>query len=170
MKFSEENNKLAQTIVDNSLTKVCGKDAKLTDNTLIVSPIAIARTIIEDEFDDRNLAKVLRKEFTNLDIREFSNEESFKMQILEELNKFDNVILFSYNAVTSPKQVEFINAVLEAKEEVTVISLKGPMDFNKYQNLNNYLCLYEYTPNSIRTVVKYFKGEVTPLGKLPIKL
>ena len=56
------------------------------------------------------------------------------------------------------------------KQEVTVISLKGPMDFNKYNNLNNYLCLYEYTPNSIRTVVKYLKKELTPKGKLTIKL
>ena len=44
------------------------------------------------------------------------------------------------------------------------------MDFNKYNNLNNYLCLYEYTPNSIRTVVKYLKKELTPKGKLTIKL
>ena len=170
MQFSEENNKLAQKIVDHSLTKVCGSDVHLTNKTLVVAPIAVAKTIIEDEFDDRNLAKVLRKEFSNLDVREFSNDEEFKNQILNEIDNFDNVILFSYNAVTSPKQVEFINAVLTKKENTTVISLKGPMDYNKYQNLNNYLCLYEYTPNSIRTVVKYLKGEVTPLGKLPIKL
>ena len=44
------------------------------------------------------------------------------------------------------------------------------MDYNKYQNLNNYLCLYEYTPNSIRTVVKYLKGKLKPVGKLTIKL
>ena len=84
--------------------------------------------------------------------------------------KYDNVIIFSYNAATSVKQVEFINAVLANKKEVTVISLKGPMDFNKYNNLNNYLCLYEYTPNSIRTVVKYLKQELEPVGKLTIKL
>ena len=80
------------------------------------------------------------------------------------------MVIFSYNAATSPKQVEFINAVLAKKQEVTVISLKGPMDFNKYNNLNNYLCLYEYTPNSIRTVVKYLKKEILPKGKLTIKL
>ena len=170
MKYSEENNKLAQEIVDHSLTKVCGKDAILTSKTLVVSPIAVAKTIIEDEFDDRNLAKVLRKEFKDLDVREFSNDEEFKNQILKEVNNFDNIILFSYNAATSPKQVSFINAVLEVNNNTTVISLKGPMDYNKYQNLNNYLCLYEYTPNSIRTVVKYLKGELSPLGKLPIKL
>ena len=170
MKYSEENNKLSQEIVDHSLTKVCGSDAKLTKKTLVVAPIAVARTIIEDEFDDRNLAKVLRKEFNDLDVREFSNEDSFKEQILSELNNFDNLILFSYNAATSPKQVSFINAVLALNHNTTVISLKGPMDYHKYQNLHNYLCLYEYTPNSIRTVVKYLKGELSPLGKLPIKL
>ena len=170
MKFSDENKQLAQKIVDNSLTKVCGTDAILTSNTLVVAPIAVAKTIIEDEFDDRNLAKVLRKEFTNVDVLEFASTEEFKEEVLKSLPKYDNVILFSYNAATSPKQVEFINAVLKDKKETTVISLKGPMDYNKYQNLNNYLCLYEYTPNSIRTIVKYFKNELKPLGKLPIKL
>ena len=32
------------------------------------------------------------------------------------------------------------------------------------------MCLYEYTPNSIKTVVKYLKGELEPNGVLPIKL
>ena len=170
MKFSEDNNKLAQTIVDNSLTHIIGNNAKLTDKTLVIAPVAIARTIIEDEFDDRNLAKVLRKEFSNLDVKELVNSDEFKNEIVSNLDKYDNVILFSYNAAVSPKQVEFINAILEKKDETTVISLKGPMDYHKYNNLKNYLCLYEYTPNSIRTVVKYLKNELTPSGKLPMVL
>lgn len=170
MKFSEENNKLAQTIVDNSLTHIKGNNAKLTEHTLVIAPIAMARTIIEDEFDDRNLAKVLRKEFSNLDVRELVSTDEFRNEIVSNLDNYDNVILFSYNAAVSPKQVEFINTVLEKKEETTVISLKGPMDYHKYHNLNNYLCLYEYTPNSIRTVVKYLKNELTPNGKLPVVL
>ena len=170
MKFSEENNNLAQEIVDNSLTMVKGENVNLTPNTLLIAPVAMARTIIEDEFDDRNLAKVLKKEFNNLDVLELLNTEEFKESILNSLNKYDNVVIFSYNAATSPKQVEFINEVLSKKANTTVISLKGPMDFHKYNNLNNYLCLYEYTPNSIRTVVKYLKKELLPKGKLTIKL
>ena len=170
MKFSEANNKLAQEIVDNSLTMVKGENVNLTSNTLLIAPVAMARTIIEDEFDDRNLAKVLKKEFNNLDVLELLNTDEFKESVLNSLENYDNVVIFSYNAATSPKQVEFINAVLAKKQEVTVISLKGPMDFNKYNNLNNYLCLYEYTPNSIRTVVKYLKKEILPKGKLTIKL
>ena len=30
--------------------------------------------------------------------------------------------------------------------------------------------LYEYTPNSVATVIKYLKGELLPAGKLPVKL
>ncbi len=170
MKFSEENNKLAQDIVDNSLTKVIGEDAVITPNTLVIAPVAVAKTIIEDEFDDRNLAKVLKKEFSNLDVRELINSDEFKNQVKSELNLFDNIIIFSYNAATNPKQVEFINSVLEKHNNVTVISLKGPMDYHKYYNLKNYLCLYEYTPNAIRTVTKYLKGNIKPKGKLTIKL
>ena len=170
MKFSEENNHLAQTIVDNSLTYVLGENVVLTPNTLVIAPVAMAKTIIEDEFDDRNLAKVLRKEFEGLDVRELKLTDEFTCDVLSSLEKYDQIILFSYNAATSKKQVEFINSVLAKKENVTVISLKGPMDFNKYNNLKNYLCLYEYTPNSIRTVLKYLKNELLPKGKLTIKL
>ena len=170
MEYNNDNNIKAQEIVDNSLTKVIGSDAKVTDNSLIIAPIAVAKTIIEDEFDDRNLAKVLRKHYPDVDIREYANTVEFKEQVLSDLDRFSNVIIFSYNAVVSPKQVDFINSVLEKKNEVTVISLKGPMDYHKYHNLHNYLCLYEYTPNSIRTVVKYLNGKLKPNGKLTIKL
>ena len=170
MVYSQENNELAQKIVDNSLTLVKGENVKVNNKTLVIAPVALAKTIIEDEFDDRNIAKVLKKEFSDLDVRELVNTTSFKEQVLKDVNNFDQVIVFSYNAATNKDQVSFINQILNIKEKVTVISLKGPMDFNKYNNLHNYLCLYEYTPNSIRTVVKYFKEELTPKGKLTIKL
>ena len=37
LEFSEENNKLAQTIVDNSLTLVKGENVKLTKDTLVIA-------------------------------------------------------------------------------------------------------------------------------------
>ena len=141
----------------------------LDQDTLIIAPVAMAKTIIEDEFDERNLAKVLNKELPNLNVVELVQTNEFKEEILSKLNNYQNVIVFSYNAAVNPWQVSFINDVLK-QINATVISLKGPMDFNKYQNLNNYLCLYEYTPNSIRTVVKYLKKELLPKGKLTIKL
>ncbi len=167
--FSEENNKRAAEIVDNSLTYVLGEEPKLTNKTLVLAPVAQAKTIIEDEFDERNLAKVLKANFNNIDVLEMTSDTSFKQQVLENINNYEQVIVFSYNANVTPWQVALINEIIK-NNKTYVISLKGPFDYHKYENLENYMCLYEYTPNSIRTVVKYFKGELTPKGKLPIKL
>ena len=89
--------------------------------------------------------------------------------VYEEAKKYDQVIVFSYNANVTPWQVEFINDIIK-ENKTFVISLKGPFDYHKYNNLQNYMCLYEYTPNSIKTVVKYLKGDLDPKGVLPIKL
>jgi len=58
--------------------------------------------------------------------------------------------------------------LLETDKEVFVISIKGPIDRGYFKNLKNYSCLYEYTPNSIRTIVKQLKNKITMNGKLPM--
>ena len=167
--FSEEYKMRASEIVDNSLTYVKGEKLVLTNNTLVIAPVAQAKTIIEDEFDERNLAKVLSHNFSDVDIYEMVNEDTFKNDIISKAKNYDQIIVFSYNANVTPWQVEFINKIISTNKTF-VISLKGPFDYHKYNNLENYMCLYEYTPNSIKTVVKYLKGELTPNGVLPIKL
>lgn len=167
--FSEENNKRASEIVDSSLTYVLGEEPKLTNKTLVLAPVAQAKTIIEDEFDERNLAKVLKANFDNLEVLEMTNDETFKVQVLSNIKKYDQVIVFSYNANVTPWQVSLINEIIQSNKTY-VISLKGPFDYHKYVGLENYMCLYEYTPNSIKTVVKYFKGDLQPKGVSPIKL
>lgn len=167
--FSEENNQRAAEIVDQSLTYVLGEKPKLTSKTLVLAPVAQAKTIIEDEFDERNLAKVLKTNFKDLDVLEMTSEDAFKEKILKIVKNYAQVIVFSYNANVTPWQVNLINELIQ-NNKTYVISLKGPFDYHKYVNLENYMCLYEYTPNSIKTVVKYFKGELEPQGVLPIKL
>ena len=169
MNFSDEYKKRASEIVDSSLTHILGDKPVLTDKTLIIAPVAQARTIIEDEFDERNLAKVLAHSFDNIHVYEMVNDETFKNQIILEAKQYDQVIVFSYNANVTPWQVDFINDIIK-DNKTFVISLKGPFEYHKYNNLQNYMCLYEYTPNSIKTVVKYLKGELEPKGVLPIKL
>lgn len=163
-------NSLSSQIVDGSLTLVKGNIPTLSKDTLIVAPKAVARTIIEDEFDDRNLSSVLRKEF-NLDyVYEYSDDLSRQAELLDKVASFKNVIIFSYNAYVNKAQSDFINNVLNINSNAFIFSLKGPMDYRFYNNLNNYMCLYEYTPNSIKTVCNLFKGKITPTGKLPLKV
>ena len=62
---------------------------------------------------------------------------------------------------------ETINKILETDKETYVVSIKGPIDYPYFKNLHNYSCLYEYSPNSIKTIIKQLKGDIILLGKLP---
>ena len=54
-----------QKIVDESFTLIKGKAPYLTDKTLILSSNAKIASIVEDEFDDRNLTNALKNNFVN---------------------------------------------------------------------------------------------------------
>ena len=164
---SNENNELAQEIVDKSITVVKGKEPKLGKNTLVVAPIPTIASLVEESFEIRSLTNALKAKFPNNDIYEFVRTSEFKDFLLKEIEKHDDMIFFSYDASMDATQVEAINALLETNKDIYVVSLKGPMDQSLFKNLKNYMCLYEYTPNSIRAIVKYLNNEIKVEGKLP---
>ena len=118
-------------------------------------------SIVEDEFEERNLKAALAKNFKETPV--YKLEEFSESQI--DVKK--NYIIYSYDVSRNMYQLPIINKILEKCPESFVVSLKGPMDEDLFTNLKNYSCLYEYTPNSIRTVVKELKGELKLLGHLP---
>jgi len=165
---SAEEHGLMQSIVDNSYTLLMGEAPRLTENTLILTSGARVASIAEDEFDDRSLTKSLTASFPNTDILQFSKETGFVDSVLQKAKSYDNIIVYSYDAYNDNVQKELINKLLESEMEVYVVSVKGPIDRSYFKNLKNYACLYEYTPNSIRTVIKQLKNEIGFNGKLPL--
>ena len=162
----EDEHKLMEVIVDNSYTLIKGVAPKLTDNTLIISSKVNVASIVEDEFDTRNLTLMLKKHFNN-EIIEFRKDDAFIKEVLGIANKYDNIIIYSYDAYNDDIQKEVINNLLLSNKDVYVVSLKGPIDEKYFNNLKNYSCLYEYTPNSIKTIIKQLKNEIILNGKLP---
>ena len=96
-----------------------------------------------------------------------SFDENTKI-LLEKIKKEKQIVILSYDVSYNHNQKEIINEILTKYENVYVISFKGPFDQKFFTNLKNYLCLYEYTPNAIITIIKYLKGEIKPEGKLPL--
>ena len=89
--------------------------------------------------------------------------------ILNNIDKYDDCVIITYDAQNYKKQISLFNEIIN-KKETYVISLKGPIDLKHYDNIKNYLCLYEYTPVSINTMVKYVNGMIKPNGVLPVKV
>ena len=155
-------------IVDNSYTLIKGKAPYLTSNTLIISSNAKVGSIVEDEFDDRNLTNALKHNFTNNKVLKFESNDLFKEEVLNIIDDYDNIIFYSYDAYRDEVQKDLINSLLNTLKEVFIVSIKGPIDMKYFNNLKNYACLYEYTPNSIKTIIKQLKGEISLNGKLPL--
>ena len=160
--INEEEHNLMENIVDESYTLILGTEPVLKENSLIISAEVKVASIVEDEFDTRNLTLALKKNLKNIDIVDFSNVS------LENIGNYDNIIIYSYDAYNDEKQLNIINEILKLEKEVFVISLKGPIDKNYFMNLKNYSCLYEYTPNSIKTIIKQLNKKIALNGKLPL--
>ena len=163
----DEEHEIMQCIVDKSYTLILGKEPTLKDNTLIISCNAKVASIVEDEFDERNLTNALIHNFKNTKVLKFVYDRSFINYILDIYKDYENIIIYSYDAYNNDIQKELINTLLEKDIDVFVVSIKGPVDMQYFNNLKNYSCLYEYTPNSIRTIIKQLNKEITLNGILP---
>lgn len=167
-KVKEEEHAVMQAIVDGSYTLVKGNAPKLTEDTLIIAANVRVASIAEDEFDDRNLSGAIKKSFPKNKVLTFTKEEDFVNEALSAAEKADAIIVYSYDAYRDEVQKNTVNALLKTDKTVYVVSVKGPADRFHFEGMENYACLYEYTPNSIRTIVKQLKGEIELTGKLPL--
>ena len=166
-KVVKKDHRMMQNIVAKSYTLIKGEAPQIDQQTLIIAPKVKVASIVEDEFDQRDLTKALRLHFERNTIYEFSEDQEFKDLILKRLDDFTKVVIFSYDAYKDQVQKDVINEILKHNKKTFVVSLKGPMDEKEFNALQNYACLYEYTPNAIKTVVKQLKGKLKLKGKLP---
>ncbi|MDY0294642.1 MAG: beta-N-acetylhexosaminidase, partial [Acholeplasmataceae bacterium] len=53
--------------------------------------------------------------------------------------------------------------------EMHVIAMRNPYDLYYTKNIENFVCLYEYTPYAISTLISYLKGDLELEGRIPVK-
>ncbi len=167
--FENENNKnVASKLVDQSLTLLKGKIFQNKGKVLVVAANPFAATIAEDELNSRSIVDMVHKEIPTMDaIAMESNSEDYH-HILDIIPQYDQVVICSYNANTFLNQARFIKQANKIAKELYVLSTRNPYDYLVLDDIENLCCLYEYTPNSVSTVIKYLKGEILPKGKFPI--
>lgn len=169
---NQAHKEIAQKIVDDSLTLVKGKNISLYKKTLVICAEPFATTIAEDELNVRSIASVIKEQKIGVDVEKIEvnlSEEEIE-RLYNEAKKYEQVLVCTYNANLFTKQADLVNKLDLLDNELFVLSTRSPYDLYKFNQISNYLCLYEYTPNSVRTIAKYLKGELEPKGKLPVDL
>ncbi len=166
----KEHREQAERVVNDALTLVNGEVFKDQGKVLFIAPNPKATTIADDEVAQKGLLNVVRRSFPHWEIRELEINPSIENQteILKGIDEFDQVVFCSYNANIYKKQRELIEEVSKKCENMHVIALRNPYDVIGLKA--NCVCIYEYTPLSVETIIKYLQGTIKPNGKLPVKL
>ena len=160
--------KIIQNIVDSSLTFVNGKKLVIKGKTVVYWCQQIAFNKVDDIIDE-NLGFLINKEIPSIDTIEYIQNE-YNQELINKSKNYETVIFISFNAFEYPNQVKVINNLNNLCLNFFVISMRNPYDYLKLDKNINYYTLYESTPNSKRTIIKFLKGEIAANGNLPITL
>ncbi|MBO4668084.1 MAG: hypothetical protein J5666_08200, partial [Bacilli bacterium] len=167
-----EHKKYAQEIVDRSLSLVKGENLKQGKKTLVIAAEPFATTIAEDKLSNRSIGDAIKARGIKVDVEKILvsiDEEKIK-ELLLKAKDYEQVLVCTYNANMFTNQANLVNELDKLNIDLFVLSTRSPYDIFRFRQIKNYLCLYEYSPNSVVTIAKYLEGEVRPTGKCPVNL
>lgn len=169
---NQQNRQTVSAIVDASLTKVKGKDFYPNRKTLLIATEPFATTVAEEAVSNRSIIDAVRRSGLSFDTVKIGIkiDDSTINEIVDQARYYQNVVVCTYNAGTYLNQAKLVNKLYPVCEDLFVIATRNPYDIFQFPRIDNYLCVYEYTPNSVATIVKYLKREIYPAGRLPVKL
>lgn len=170
------NNELAKQALTLAQGEFTGLDK--TKKTLIVSTSVSRFPLMTGLAGDNNsFAFVAQRLMANagykVDYKVVSNKTDMT-NVINDAKKYDQIV-FAFDNVKSGKATRLsslVNTVSANQPEdyVIAIALETPYDILMYNNVDCYICAYEYTPTMVKTVISYLMGEFEAQGKLPIEL
>ena len=168
--MDKDTRQFALDTVKDAITLVKGEALNLNKDALFIG-VSPKATSIADEADlNSELLDAVKDALPTLQTHHASlnpNEADIN-DIIEKAKQASQVILTTYNANINQEQITLINALSAVVEDFHVIALRNPYDLYFTDKMPNFVCLYEYTPNSIKALIEYVKGTIKPEGILPV--
>ncbi len=160
----------AKKVTEDALTLVKGSTFKAKDKTLFISQLPKATSGADATDGKQSTIGILKEALPNFDYLQVAinpTDEEID-QLVKDANQYEQIIVTTYNSNVYKQQSALIKSLLKLEKDLHVISLRNPYDHYLTPEIKNYVCLYEYTQNSIHTLKDYLLGKLKPKGKLPI--
>ena len=174
LKNNEKEKKIVQEIVDNSFTIIKGKKFIKKSKILVIETTYYVKKDNKKANDNYSVINELREKNIAMDTMEINVNPENENEIITKLDKYEQIIFLCYYANKYIKQLNLIqNIIKKCKNEnieLFIIATRNPYDFLELKEAENFACMYEYTPASVNTIVKYLNEEIEANGHLPIKL
>ena len=168
---NEDSKAFSYQIVEQAASLVKGKPLKLKKKALFVGIMPKATTIADERLGHYDIFAGIEEEIKSLDVIKLpiTPTQEDILNVVQKAKSYQQVIITTYNSNVYQDQIKLIDQVSELNKELHVISMRNPYDLYYAKDIKNYVCLYEYTPNSIKVLLKYLKGDLELKGKVPVK-
>ncbi|WP_125154160.1 beta-N-acetylhexosaminidase [Clostridium rectalis] len=171
----DAHKKFARTLSEKSITLLNGKDflpLNPQDNNLVVGPKAEVLVGIDDEIKNIDIVDAFKKQYPNYDtnIMDLKPNDNFIKNITNKSKVKDKIIVCTYNACFNKEQVELIKSIYEVNKNILAIVMRNPYDIDEFKFVKGAILVYEYTPNSIKSLIKIVTGEIKCKGKCPVTI
>ena len=93
-----------------------------------------------------------------------SNKEEYINKALD----YDQIVIAIDSA--NEAQISFVNELAAKRDDIIVVALKLPYDYNYYENVNTFITIYDRTPIMIEALTKLMNGEYHATGVCPVEL
>lgn len=90
--------------------------------------------------------------------------------LVEQAKGHSSVVVGTYNGFLRRGQQDLIRALAANGIPTAAVSLSGPYDLRDLPESVWSIVVYEYSSESIRTAAKVLRGQLQPLGKLPVTM
>ncbi len=81
-----------------------------------------------------------------------------------------SAVVGTFNAISNPGQLALIRALVDSGIPTAAVALRVPYDLRDLPEEVWAIAAYEYSPESISAAAKVLRGELQPIGKLPVQL
>jgi len=162
---------LSYKVVEGAASLIKGEPLRLKPKALFVGIMPKATTIADERLGHHDMFEMIENEMATLDVVKLSIKPDDKdiESVFKKAAQYDQLVVTTYNGNVYQEQIDLIDKLSKLKKEMHVIALRNPYDLYYSKNIKNYVCLYEYTPNSMKVLLKYLKGNLELKGKVPVK-
>lgn len=168
---NDETKAYSKHIVQQAATLVKGKPIQLKGNALFIGMLPKATTQADDTDGLYDVITQLKNEIPcikTLKMPIHPNDEDI-IEAVKKARFASQIILTTYNANVYQSQIKLINELAALGNEMHVIAMRNPYDLFYTDKIENFVCLYEYTPNAVSTLISYLKGDLKLEGRIPVK-
>jgi len=167
---SNQTKKKSYEIVKKAMTLLKGNRFHLKDQALFIGLLPKATSGADDVDHPYNVNLQINKQIKDIKTVSMNIDPDINEmnQLIELAQGFNQIIVTTYNSNIYVSQITLIKKLIDLNKDLHVVSFRNPYDLYFLKEIKNYVCLYEYTPNSIKVLIEYLKGEFIPEGSVPV--